>query len=337
MPLIQKINTLDDIQMLTKHEKIVRGVSECITERHFSLGDVLPSVNEMANNLGYSRETIVKAYSELKQRGIIHSKQGLGFFVTNNDVKQRLKLALILYGFQTFQQDFYNKFRKSLGKRYQIDVYFHHNNSQMFDSIINNINLKYGKYVVAPIQSVAALDTLDILPKDKLIIIDRYLYINEEVSYISQEFEDSLSIVFSELKERISTFDEIILYYRDDVDYPAGIYNAFIKFCEREGFSAQIYKEYDKEHLKEGCFYFTIGDTDLWLLIKDAKEAGMEIGKDLGILSHNDSLVKEIIEGGITTFSTDFGKMAVMAAESIMEKKEVKEIIPCTLIRRKSL
>lgn len=337
MPLIQKITSLKDQGMLTKHEKIVQGVTECITENHFNLGDVLPSVNEMAQRLGYSRETIVKAYKDLKERGIIHSKQGLGFFVTNNDVRQRLKLALILYGFQSFQRDFYNKFRKTLGTHYQIDVYFHHNNMDMFDSILNNIKLKYGKYVVAPIQSEEALQALDILPKDKLLIIDRYLYLNDDVSYISQEFEDSLSGVFDELKERIKGFDDIILFYRDDVDYPPGIYNAFKSFCEQEGLSARILPEYDPEHLRPGCFYFTIGDTDLWLLIKDAKEAGMEIGKDLGILSHNDSLVKEIIEGGITTFSTDFGKMAIMAAESIVEKKKLNEIIPCKLIRRKSL
>lgn len=337
MPLIQKITDLNDLGMLTKHEKIVRGVTECITENHFNLGDVLPSVNEMAQRLGYSRETIVKAYKVLKERGIIHSKQGLGYFVTNNDVRQQLKLALILYGFQTFQRDFYNKFRKALGSRYQIDVFFHHNNMDMFDSILNNIKLKYGKYVVAPIQSEEALKALHILPKDKLLIIDRYLYVDDRVSYISQEFEDSLSEVFDELRDRIRGFDEIILYYRNDVDYPSGIYNAFKRFCEREGLDAKVFPEYDPQHLRPGCFYFTIGDTDLWLLIKDAKEEGMEIGKDLGILSHNDSLVKEIIEGGITTFSTDFGKMAVMSAESIIERKKLNEIIPCKLIRRKSL
>lgn len=336
MPLFQKIKSLNDVGM-TKHEKIVIGVSECIVEKHFDLGDILPSVNEMSQQLGYSRETIVKAYKVLKERGIIHSKQGLGFFVSNNDISQRLRIALLLYGFQSFQRDFYNKFRKTLGPRYQIDVYFHHNNIEMFDSILNSIKLKYGKYVVAPIQSDQALQAIKVLPKDKLLIIDRYLYIDKDVAYISQEFENSLSLVFNELKDRISGFNEIILYYRDDVDYPVGIHAAFIKFCNQEGFRAKIFPEYDSSHLKSGSFYFTIGDTDLWLLIKDAKEAGMEIGKDIGILSHNDSLVKEIIEGGITTFSTDFIMMAVKAAESIMNKEKLKEIIPCKLIRRKSL
>ncbi len=337
MALIQKIQTLNDAGILTKHERIVKGVLECIIENHFELGDILPSVNEMSQQLGYSRETIVKAYKVLKERGIIRSKRGLGFFVANTDVSQHLHIALLLYGFQSFQRDFYNKFRKTLGAQYQIDVYFHHNNMEMFESILNTVKLKYGKYVVAPIQSEAALQALTILPKDNLLIIDRYLYVHERVSYISQEFENSLSEVFQELKDRILGFDEILLYYRDDVDYPAGIHTAFMKFCEEEKLNAQVFQEYDSGHLKPNRVYFTIGDTDLWLLIKDAKEAGLEIGKDLGILSHNDSLVKEIIEGGITTFSTDFIMMAEKAAEAIIEKKKITEILPCKLIRRKSL
>ena len=337
MPLIQKIRTLEGVGTLTKHEKIVTSVLECIIENHFKLGDTLPSVNEMAQQLGHSKETIVKAYNALKERGIIHSKQGIGYFVSSNDVNQRLTIALVLYGFQSFQRDFYNKFRKTLGAQYQIDVYFHHNNQGMFESILNTVKLKYGKYVVAPIQSEQALQALKVLPKDKLLIIDRYLYVDKKVSYISQEFENSLSEVFQKLKDRIMDFDEIILYYRNDVDYPVGIHTAFIKFCEEEGLSAQIFPEYDSTHLSPNSFYFTIGDTDLWLLIKDAKETGLEIGKDIGILSHNDSLVKEIIEGGITTFSTDFIMMAEKAAESIIEKKKIMKIVPCQLIRRQSL
>lgn len=337
MPLIQKIRAVNDVSTLTKHEKIVNSVLECIVENHFELGDILPSVNEMAQQLGYSKETIVKAYNALKERGIIHSKQGLGFFVSSNDVNQRLTIALILYGFQSFQRDFYNKFRKTLGDQYQIDVYFHHNNQGMFESILNTVKLKYGKYVVAPIQSEEALQAIKVLPKDKLLIIDRYLYVDKKVSYISQEFENSLSEVFQELKDRIMEFDEIILYYKDNVDYPAGIHAAFIKFCEEAGLSAKVFPEYDSAHLSPNSFYFTIGDTDLWLLLKDAKETGMEIGNDIGILSHNDSLVKEIIEGGITTFSIDFIRMAEKAAESIIEKKKLMEIVPCQLIRRQSL
>ena len=175
-------------QTITKQEKIVLGVTTCIQEDVLSYGDILPSVNKLSGTLGYARETVVKAYGELKERGLISSKQGLGYFVSNESVDQRLSIGLVLYGFQTFQQDFYNTFRKCLGENYHIDVFFHHNNLQMYESILNTIRGKYGMYVVAPIQSKQALTFLEDLPSDKLLVIDRYQYINDQVSSISQEF-----------------------------------------------------------------------------------------------------------------------------------------------------
>lgn len=337
MNLIDKISLLEGLTNMTKQEKIVKGISDSIIEDHLKIGDILPSVNELSQKLGFARETVVKAYKVLKARGIIHSKQGIGYFVSNNDVGQKLKIALILYGFQTFQQDFYNKFRKTLGSQYQIDVFFHHNNLQMYKSILTSTKLNYGKYVVAPIQNPEALAALKELPKEKILIIDRYQYLDEQVSHISQEFEISLSLVFDELKHRILAFKRIILYYRDDADYPIGIYLAFTKFCRENNLTPEVYPEFEENHVKKNSFFFTIGDTDLWLLLKDAKEKNIKLGTEIGILSHNDSPVKEIVEGGITTFSSDFKKMAEKAANSITNKKPIKEIIPCLLIRRQSL
>lgn len=315
----------------------MQGVSNCITGNHLVVGDILPSVNELSQELGFARETVVKAYSKLKDRGIINSKQGHGYFVAKNVVDQKLSIALVLYGFQTFQQDFYNRFRKTLGQQYHIDIYFHHNNVEMYTSILASIKHRYGKFVVAPIQSEEALEVLSGLSKDKVLLIDRYQYLGDQVASISQEFEISLSLVFEQLIDEIKKFERIVLFYRDDVDYPAGIYTAFLKFCKEHDLYPEVHHEYERKHLTPNSFYFTIGDSDLWLILKDAKAQGLVIGKDVGILSHNDSPVKEIIEGGITTFSTDFNLMAEKAANSILNKTFLKEILPCILIRRNSL
>lgn len=335
--LIKKIKRLDELNDYTKHKKIVNGIITSIEEAEINQGDLLPSVNELSGQLGYSRETVVKAYKSLKERGIINARQGLGYFVANEAIDQKLNLALVLYGFQTFQQTFYNTLRKTLGEDYKIDVYFHHNNIYMYKSILQDIKLKYGMYVVAPIQSDEAAALLDAFPSNKVLIVDRYQYLNEEVSYITQEFERSLEKVFYALKDRMSESEQVVLYYKDGVDYPVGILKSFEKYCKEEQIANEIYKEYDISHLKKNTVYFTVGDGDLWSLLKDAKKAKLKIGTDIGILSHNDSPVKEIIVGGITTFSTDFEEMAKKVADYIMNKQLTKTIIPSKLIRRKSL
>lgn len=335
--LINQIRKLESIAGVTKHERIVTGIKNSIEDKEIKKGDTLPSINQMAVKLGYSRETVVKAYNSLKEKGILKSKHGLGYFISDEDVHQKLKLALVLYGFQTFQQTFYNTLKKSLGNRYKIDVFFHHNNEEIYRSILQNIRHGYGMYVVAPIQSVEAEDMLSSFPNNKLLIVDRYQYLNDEVAHITQEFEFSLSQVFEVLEERIKQFKKVIFYFNDNMDYPVGIKNAFLSFCTEREIKYEAYEDYDSGHLEKDVVFFTIGDSDLWALLKDAKEEGLVIGKDIGILSHNDSPVKEIIVDGITTFSTDFELMAEKAAQYIMNKKMIKEIIPSRLMRRSSL
>lgn len=335
--LLTEITALGQSPSITKQESIITGILTCIENGQYKLGDNIPSVNELSKELGYARETIVKSYNLLKQRGIIKSKQGVGFFVASDNTNLRQSVALVLYGFQTFQQDFYNTFRKTLGKHYHLDVFFHHNNDGVYSSILDSIHGNYGMYVIAPIQSSATEKMLTRFNSDRLLIIDRYQYVGERVSKVTQEFEQSLLSVFDRLDEEISAFDRIVLYYQKHLDYPIEILNATKQYCDTCNYELMIEEEFDPVHLKQGTLFFTIGDADLWAILKAVKSTELELGKDIGILSHNDSPVKEIINGGITTFSTDFNKMAIHAASFVKKRDFTNRIIPSKLIKRKSL
>ena len=322
---------------VTKREKIVQAVSHCISDNVLSIGDTLPSVNELSNELGYSRETVVKAYAELKNRGIVDSKHGVGYFVVNTRVNLKQNIALVLYGFQTFQQEFYDAFRQNLGEKYKIDVYFHHNNFQMYESIINNIRGQYSSYIIAPIQSSESEQLLQLLPHERLLIIDRYIYLESDVAKITQEFELSLLNVFEQLRDKIDKYNKIVVFYHEESDYPQEIFTAVKSFCNSNQYPLEVHKSFKSDLLENGSLFFTIGDKDLWQILKYAKKAGMSIGQDFGVLSHNDSPVKEIIEGGISTFSTDFRLMGEEAANYIMNKSIINKIIPSKLIERNSM
>jgi DNA-binding LacI/PurR family transcriptional regulator len=95
--------------------------------------------------------------------------------------------------------------------------------------------------------------------------------------------------------------------------------------------------EYVSGTLEKGKVYFTINNTELWSMMKDCKIKKLKPGKDVGILSHNDEVVKELIFDGITTYSADFKIMAEKAAEFVLTRNKIQEIIPTVLIRRKSL
>ena len=73
------------------------------------------------------------------------------------------------------------------------------------------------------------------------------------------------------------------------------------------------------------------------LVLKSCKEQNFQIGCDVGIISYNDTPMKEFVAGGITTISADFSAMACQAARFATTKHKVQHFEPAHLIKRNSL
>ncbi|MBJ7882921.1 GntR family transcriptional regulator [Gelidibacter salicanalis] len=335
--LFEKINELKKISTLTKHEKLIKAIEGVIEAKDLKKGDKLPSINIMVAEVGFARKTIVKAYEDLKGRGIVESKNFKGYYIADVNTKTKLRVALVLYAFHTFQEDFYNTFRKELGKKYIINVFFHHNNLDVFKDILTRISGRYGMYVVAPIQTPEVSLLLKKIPSDKLLVIDRHVSLPSQYSYITQEFESSTYEQLKKLLIEINKYKQFVLFFNNDSDYPIGILNAFKKFTKEFNINAKVEAQYEPGSIKKDRLYFFINDSDLWEILKDSKTRNYVIGKDLGLLAHNDNAIKEIICGGITTISIDFKKMAKESANYLKLKEHVQKIIPSQLIQRKSL
>lgn len=337
MSLVNKIKNLSTINTLSKHEQLVFGIIEAIDSGVLVVGDQLPSINQMVNELGFARKTIVKAYEELKERGLVESKKLKGYFIISQETKVILKVALLLFSFQRYQQDFYNTFRNELGERFQIDVFFHHNNLSVFETVFNNIRGKYGMYVVAPIPDLSIQPLLTTINPEKLLIIDRYLPMPPEYSYISQEFENSTYSKLLELLPRIRKYNEFVMYLPDSSDHPIGIVNGFQKFVLDFKLVGKIKENYKEGDVKKGDLYFFVNDMYLWDVLKNCSNNNYIIGEDVGILSQNDYLIKEIVFGGITTISCDFKEMAERASLFVKNKELTHDIVTLDLIKRNSL
>ncbi|MEW4922245.1 GntR family transcriptional regulator [Algibacter sp. 2305UL17-15] len=335
--VFENINKLKAATHLNKHEKLISGITSAIESKDLVKGDRLPSINKMVAEIGFARKTIVKAYEELKGRGIVESKNFKGYYIADVNTKTKLRVALVLYAFHTFQEDFYNTFRAELGKKYIINVFFHHNNLDVFKDILTRISGRYGMYVIAPIQTLEVSMLLKKIPSDKLLVIDRHISLPNDYSYITQEFESSTYEQLKELLPEIHKYKQFVLFFKTDSDYPIGILNAFNKFIEEFNINATVEAQYKTGSIKKDRLYFFINDSDLWEVLKDIKPKNYTIGKDIGLLAHNDNAIKEVIFGGITTISIDFKKMAKESANYIKLKEHTRKIIPSQLIQRKSL
>ncbi|HNW51815.1 MAG TPA: winged helix-turn-helix domain-containing protein, partial [Prolixibacteraceae bacterium] len=66
-----------------KYLQLVDAVANAIKEGTLNEGDMLPSVNDLVKNASLSRDTIFKAYNELKSRGLVESVPNRGYFISS--------------------------------------------------------------------------------------------------------------------------------------------------------------------------------------------------------------------------------------------------------------
>ncbi|MDE6004413.1 MAG: GntR family transcriptional regulator [Oscillospiraceae bacterium] len=78
-----------DIDLMSRipiYEQLYRRVIELILKGVLSENDKLPSVRNLATQLGVNPNTVAKAYSLLERDNIIYSLAGRGSFITKPDV-----------------------------------------------------------------------------------------------------------------------------------------------------------------------------------------------------------------------------------------------------------
>jgi len=333
--IFKEIIKLADVSSFSKNDRIVQGVINSINEKLICQGEILPSVNRMIKELRFSRETIVKGYKDLISRGIIEAKNRRGYFVSNYNTDQTLNVALLMYHLDTFEEQFYRNFRHELGKNINLNTFFHHSNIEIFETILSQIKGKYGMYVVAPIPHPKTRGLLDSIPRNKLLMFDRYEPLDGDFSHITQEFRNSSFEIFSKLAPKIKRFNEMIFIHSPNSFDPKEIVQSFKKFLKKFQIKGRIIAEYEPGSVESGKVYFTLDNFALWQIIRDCKSKKLRPGKDLGVLSHNDEPAKEFI--GITTFSSDFSNMGKMAGRAILNKEKIQLTVPMILYERHSL
>ena len=63
-------------------QQLASQVKEAVGQGALLKGDKLPSVRELAKQVTVNPNTVVKAYDQLEQEGVIYRRQGAGCFIT---------------------------------------------------------------------------------------------------------------------------------------------------------------------------------------------------------------------------------------------------------------
>ncbi|HBL77442.1 MAG: hypothetical protein A2W90_21260 [Bacteroidetes bacterium GWF2_42_66] len=318
---------------LTKLQQLIHAVTEAINIGVLKEGDILPSVNKLSKDSGISRDTIFKAYKALKQRSIISSTPTKGYFVST----ESYRVFVLLDDFSAFKEQFYNSFRNELPESYTVDLLFHHYNYEIFEQLVQNSLGRYNMYLVMNINNKSVEDVVRKIDPNKLLILDMGKVTDEGISYLTQDFNKVVYECLQNGLDQIRKYDEFILIFPPNTPHPAETIDAFREFCSTNSISYSVHKKVADIDVKKGQAYFVIKDNDLVAIVKDCKQKGFKLGTDIGILSYNDTPMKEIVGSGITVISTDFIEMGKKAAAFVSKKEKISEQLPSRLIVRGSL
>lgn len=123
--------------------------------------------------------------------------------------------------------------------------------------MITNIKGKYGMYVIAPIQDDAVKPMLQTIAPNKLILVDRYLDLGPEYSFIAQEFENATYSTLVKLLPDIKKYKSMVLFFNSKTDYsPIGIRRAYERFLKDHGIKGSIEENYISGTIKKDTLYF---------------------------------------------------------------------------------
>jgi len=321
---------------IPKYKQIIQSVENGLLEGHLKKGDKLPSVNSIRNRFSLSRDTVFMAFGELKKRGIIEAITGKGYYIKSEDITIIKKVFLLFDELNSFKEDLYNAFLANLGSDIQVDIFFHHFNEEVFARHINDNLDNYNYYVIMPASLNGVASVLKKLPRDCVYLLDQTNEELHEYAGVFQNFEANVFDGLIRLKSHMQRYDNLILV-KPRSNQPEGIFKGFEHFISKVTINNDQIEGVSSLIPKQGDAYFVLDDRSLIELINKIKQTSLVIGKDVGIIAYNDSLLKEVFEGGITTISTNFKEMGERMAHMIKNEEFAQIKNPNNILIRKSL
>lgn len=323
-----------------KYQQILEVIIASIENGTLDRGQQLPSISELAERQHIAKVTVAKAYEELRQRGVILSQHGKGFYVASTDVRNKLNVFLLFDTLNAYKETLYYAFKEVLPKDTQLSLFFHHYDLNLFETLIENSLGKYNYYVVMPHFNEDVKAIVKRIPKDKLVIIDKAVEgLTGEYAAVYQDFEKDVFSALASGLDLLRKYERLTLVLsRENFQFvPEGILKGFQRFGNTYGMDCKVVDKFSPEAISIKEAYLLFADRDMISFIKHINRAGLKLGQDVGLISYDDTPMKEILEGGITVISTDFEKMGQTAGTLITGKIKNQLANPSQLIRRKSL
>lgn len=333
---------IDEYASTPKYRQIINSVLAGIKTGVIRLGEPMPSIVELSLLFDISRDTTEKAYNHLKRIGVLGAVRGKGYYIKSTGVQQHKRIFLLFNKLSAHKKIIYDAFVDAIGDDAGIDLYIYNNSFGLFQDLIQrHLSDAYTHYVIIPHFTEGgeqAHEVINLIPKDKLIILDKQIGgIEGEFGAVYENFGRDIEQALERALPRLRHYKHLKLIFPADTYHPADIRTGFARFGRETGFRTSVVADVQNDTLRPGDVFIVLMEDDLVVLIKRLKAQGLRPGHDVGIISYNETPLKEILLDGITVISTDFRQMGQTAARLILENSVEHVENPFQLILRQSL
>jgi len=325
---ITDIFNIDEAAGIPKYRQIINSVFTAIEQGILKRGDKLASINQLCNAFSLSRDTVLLAFNELRSSGVVISVPGKGYYIERTELNVGKQIFLLFDELNVFKEDLYNSFLKHLDDKTTVDIYFHHFNYQVYKELIRGAAGKYSAYILMPATFNNSIDIVYILDRLKPDLAD--------YPVIYQDFEQDVYEGMTAGKKLFCKYHKLIMVFPGGKE-PGERVAGFDRFCNEYGVEGEIIRSVENRTVQKGEAYLVVSDRNLVRIIKNVASENLVLGQDIGLVSFNDTMLKEVVAGGITTISTDFIEMGKSLSDMVMTHKKSKIRNRSRIIIRNSL
>jgi DNA-binding transcriptional regulator YhcF (GntR family) len=326
--------------MIPVYKQIIQSVLNGIAQKKISVGMKMPSIHKIKEEFGLAPGTVIRAYEELREIGIISSQQGKGYYISNIQIQEKTKVFLLFDRMNAYKEILYDAILHHLNPGIEVDVFFHHYDIKRFEKLIRENLGKYSFYAVMPHFNEDVSKILAKIPERKLIILDKAVPgLKGKYAAIYQDFETDIYQGLLSQREKINPYEYFVFSSSESPFQfiPDGCINGFKRFCKETGISFEIVRKLDLTKVQQKTIYLLYSDMELIGLIKEVESRNWVPGKDVGIISYDETPMKEILHGGISVLTTDFEQMGKKVASFINGEAFSQKANPFQLILRNSI
>ena len=340
---------INESSRVPKYKQIVDSIISDISKGKLKIGEKIPSINELSESCYLSRDTVEKAYKQLKEQKVIVSVKGKGYYTAKTDLISKIQIFFMINKLSSYKMMIYNSFVNSIGINGHVTLSIYHCEESIFERTLERNLGAFDYYVIMPHFKTEELNHISItngaikmmerIPKDKLIVLDNdKIEVQGDYGAVYQDFQEDIYHALKTGLEKLKKYDKLVLVYPSKTvyPYPRRIVHGFRKFCSKFHFDFEVLDEiYDDMELDSKDAYIIIEENDLVNLMRQVREKNLVLGQDIGIISYNDTPLKDLL--GINVVSTHFKAMGETAAYLVLNNKKEKVKNVFEYIERNSL